>query len=90
MNKKNEVKKNKGRISFSFKKTEPNFINNAKKEINISQSSNALKNYENYFALKKDDDNKNEAKKDNKKNNEELGNSRIIEKFKSSSGSSDS
>ena len=88
LNKKNNIKNNIGRTSYSFKRIEPTFLNNVKKGV-VSQSSNTLKNYENFLVLRRDDY-KNETKKNNQKNIGELGHSRITEKFKSSSVSSDS
>ena len=49
------LKQNKGKNSFSFKRNEHSFMVNSKKGLKSSQSSNALRNYDNYLVLKRDD-----------------------------------
>ena len=81
-NLKNNYKGNKGKNSFSFKKTDPSFILNAKKVLYFSQSSNTLKNYDNFLVINRDE-NKSELIENNQ-NLDELEHSKITEKFKSS------
>ena len=89
---KKNLKKNlnkKGKSSFSFKKTEPAFIQNAKRGLSYSQSTHFLDNM-NYLVLNKDEIKNKENQNNNMKNLEELGNSKISQKLKSSSISSES
>ena len=52
--KNNDLKGNKGKNSFSFKKIDSSFMVNSKNGQNSSQFNNALGKYENYLVLKRD------------------------------------